>query len=136
VVLLLQSPAPGNVRPKREHKLLGHQRNTGNIRRRNACRCISSPTIHLSETFDVPAHHPLAELSAKQKYYEMFIIHSNLPSFPRRKWKNLSLRTHTLRFVTKKQLKALKVTQKENLPRDQDCEFRYILANFTYQRIQ
>lgn len=43
--------------------------------------------------------------------------------------------TYILIFVTKKRWKTFKFTQKENLPRDQDCEFRYILANFTYQRI-
>lgn len=96
LVLLFWSPSLGTTRPQLEHEVLGHQSNTGNIRRRSVCRCISSPTIHLSEIFDVPAHHPLAELSAKQKYYEMFIISSNLPPFPRRKWKNLSLHTHRL----------------------------------------
>lgn len=73
------------------------------------CRCISSPTIHLSEIFDVPAHHPLAELSAKQKYYEMFIISSNLPPFPRRKWKNLSLHTHRLHIRYQETVKDLQI---------------------------
>lgn len=58
------------------------------------------------------------------------------PPFPRRKWKNLSLHTHRLRVRYQEMVKDFsKFTQKENLPRDQDCEFRFIWANLTYQRI-
>lgn len=95
---LCWSPSLGNIRPEHEHEVLGHQSNTGNIRRRSVCRCISSPTIHLSEIFDVPAHHPLAELSAKQKYYEMFIISSNLPPPSQGGNGKTCLSTHTHRL--------------------------------------
>lgn len=46
------------------------------------------------------------------------------------------LSTHTgFTFVTKKRWKTFKFTQKKNLPRNQDWEFRFIWANLTYQRI-